>query len=250
MIARCLGILAATAVMAAAPAFGDEPAAEPASDATATADEALPFKLSLPTEEDIALWRHTGFRIELGAGSGRFQGLFGAPSGRSIGAALRVGARVDQRWSLLGSFQYQVVTSTGGINGLRFAGTLDPTWHVGDHWQLAVGFGFGGMVEGNSGRKELNPTDFTSLPDSYTYLSAKQPITSCNGIGIASLGRIGWQQVLGPLSALTFYVEADAQWTQCEQRIGRVDPDTARPFIRRQYWLNLGGHAGMLFGWH
>ncbi|MBM4346492.1 MAG: hypothetical protein FJ100_24210 [Deltaproteobacteria bacterium] len=221
-------------------------------DATAAAadrDDVLPFKLSLPTEDDVAAWRGAGFRLELGMAYGRLAGLFGAPSGQVLGATVRVGARVDPWWSLLGSFQYQQVADPGGLFGLRYSGTLDPTLHLGDHLQIAFGVGFAGLVEVGNPRPDPNPSDFTNLADSYTYLSARTPLPQCTGIGIGGLLRAGWQQILGPMSALTAFVELDGQHLACEQRIGRVDPDTARPFFRRQYWYSAGGVAGLNIGW-
>ena len=231
-----------------------ETAVETAADSTTTtadtADEVLPFKLSLPTQEDASAWRDTGFRLELGMAYGLFEGVFGAPSGTLLGPTVRVGTRVDALWSLLASLQYQSITSIGGINGLRYSGTLDPVLHVGDHLQFALGLGFGGIVEAGSRRPDSFPSDFTNLSDSYTYLSAKTPLPSCTGVGIVGLARVAWQQVLGPLSALTAFAEFHGQHTACEQRIGRVDPDTARPFFRRQYWFNVAAQAGLTVGWH
>ena len=222
---------------------------EAVSPTEADADDALPFKLSLPTQKDFEGWREAGFRIELGMNYGWMQGLYGAPSGRLLGAVLRVGARLDRDWSLLGSFQYTSASRISGLSGLRFSGTLDPTWHLSDHLQVAMGVGFGGMVEGRTGRPDPNPTDRTNLADSYTYPTSRTPLPSCNGIGVAGLVRTAWQSALGPMSALTIFGEVDGQWTQCEERLGRVDPDTARPFIRRQYWPHVLAHAGVTFGW-
>ncbi len=246
-------LCAAPAAFAQAAADGTptDAAAPLAEDATQAADkdEGLPFKLSLPTEDDVVAWRAGGFRLELGMAYGQLEGLFGAPAGRLLGATVRVGARVDARWTLLGSFQYQQASEVGGISGLRYSGTLDPTLHVGDHLQFAFGVGFAGLVEVGNPRPDPNPSDFTNLADSYTYLSARTPLPQCTGIGIVGLLRAGWQQILGPMSALTAFVEFAGQHLACEQRIGRVDPDTARPFFRRQYWFNVGGVAGLNVGW-
>lgn len=223
--------------------------AEESTAAQADGDDAIPFKLSLPTEQDFQAWRQAGFRVELGMNYGEMIGLYGAPSGSLLGAILRVGARLDRDWSLLGSFQYAAASTVGGLSGLRFAGTLDPTWHLADHLQVAIGMGFGGIVEGRTGRPDPNPLDRTNLADSFTYPSARSPLPSCTGVGVTGLLRAAWQSALGPLASLTVFGEVDGQWTRCEERIGRVDPDTARPFVRRQYWPHFLAHGGLTFGW-
>src|ERR1041385_2469165 len=91
-------------------------------------EEDAPAKLSLPTEADREAWTRPGFRLELGLTYGRLEGLRGAPSGRLLGPTLRAGLRLDRDWSLITSFEYASARgSHGGLQGLRFAGTLDPT---------------------------------------------------------------------------------------------------------------------------
>ena len=50
------------------------------------ADEVLPFKLSLPTEEDAAAWRQAGFRLQLGVGYGMLRGIDGTPGDKNLPA--------------------------------------------------------------------------------------------------------------------------------------------------------------------
>jgi hypothetical protein len=33
----------------------------------------------------------------------------------------------------------------------------------------------------------------------------------------------------------------DGQWTDCVDDSGRLEPDTATPIVRRQWWPHLGG---------
>ena len=142
-------------------------------------------KLSLPTEADRDAWRRAGFRLGLAVSYGELVGLEGAPNGRLLGFLVRLGIRLDGDWSLIGSLQYARATSTGGIDGLRFAGTLDPTWHVTNHLSLAVGLGFGGIVEGSTSRPEIMPLP-GSLANSYSFPSSKSAAPELHG------GRPGW----------------------------------------------------------
>jgi hypothetical protein len=206
-------------------------------------EEGVP-KLSLPTEADRIAWRRTGFRLGLGLAYGRFEGLHGAPSGRLLGAQLHAGLRLDETWSIYASFQYASVSGRNGLSGLRFAGTIDPTWHVTPAISLAVGAGFGGIVEGRTGRMEVDPLP-SGLDTSVTLPSASPPLPSCSGVGAAVLARAAWTKVLGPRSSTDIALEAIGQYTECVQRTGRLDADTAQPIVRRQYWP----HAGLTLSW-
>jgi hypothetical protein len=220
------------------------PAAKPASPDDAEGEP----KLSLPTEADRDAWRRTGFRMGLGITYGDLVGLEGAPSGRLLGFLLRLGVRLDSDWSLVGSFQYDRASSAGGLSGLRFAGTLDPTWHLTNHLSLAVGLGFGGIVEGSTSRPEITPLPGT-LSTSYTFPSASPPLPSCSGVGLASLARAEWTIVLGPRSATNFALEAVGQWTGCVEDTGQVDNDTGLAIVRRQWWPHTGGTFQWGFTW-
>jgi len=236
----------ARAPIATPPPVPVSPAAKPASPDDAEGEP----KLSLPTEADRDAWRRTGFRMGLGMAYGELAGLEGAPSGRLLGFLLRLGVRLDSDWSLVGSFQYDRASSVGvgGISGLRFAGTLDPAWHVTNHLSLAVGLGFGGIVEGGQSRPEISPLP-GSLSSSYTFPTASPALPSCSGVGLAGLARAEWTMVLGPRSATTFALEAVGQWTGCVDDTGQVDNDTGLAIVRRQWWPHTGGTFQWGFTW-
>jgi hypothetical protein len=201
-------------------------------------DEGTP-KLSLPTEADRVAWTHSGFRLGLGLAYGRMIGLRGAPSGRLLGPVLHAGLRLDEDWSIYASFQYASAAASGGLSGLRFAGTIDPTWHVTRSFALALGLGFGGIVEGRTGRMDPDPLGST-LATSYTFPSASHPLPSCSGVGAAALARATYSAVLGPRSTTNVELEVIGQYTACIDRTGRVDPDTAQPIVREQFWPHTG----------
>jgi len=205
-------------------------------------------KLSLPLEADREAWQRSGFRFGLGIVYGQFHGLDGAPSGRLRGFLLRLGIRLDADWSVYTSFQYALASSPGGLSGLRFAGTLDPTWHVTPHLSLSLGLGFGGIVEGGASRPDVDPLPST-LNTSYTFPSATPPLPSCSGVGVAGLGRVEWAIVLGPRSATSLMVEATGQWTGCVADTGRVEPDSGQAIVRRQWWPHVGLTAAWGISW-
>ena len=225
-------------------------ASDPTDDKAASdRDDELQLRLSLPTESDQAAWKKPGLRLQLGAAWQEFVGLMGPPSGSGWGAVIRIGARLDPQWSLLASFHYGAVTATGGLNGLRYAGTIDPTWHVTPNLDLAMGVGVGGLVEGNTGRKEADLDQLGSLASSLTWNSARTPFGNCQGSGLAGLLRAGYTVVLGPLSATGVTIELNGQWTACTQTSSRAEADTARPIVRRQWWAHSGGTVAWVFAW-
>ncbi len=205
-----------------------------------------PPRLSLPTEADRDAWLRDGFRLGIGLHYGEMFGLSGVPNARLIGATLRLGLRLDADWSILSSFQYSLMSR--GISGLRFSGTLDPTWHATRHLSLAVGLGFAGISGGSTGGPDIAPLPNT-LDSSYTFPSAHPTMPTCTGGGVAALARAEWAIVLGSRSATTFGVEGFGQWTGCEDDTGLVEPDTGQAIVRRQFWPHVGvtGTVGILW---
>lgn len=214
-----------------------------------TTEEEGPPKLSLPTEEDRLAWQRPGFRLALGLTYGQLYGLRGAPSGRLLGPKLRVGVRLDADWSLLASFEYtSAQRANGGLSGLRFAGTIDPTWHVTRSLSLAFGFGFGGIVEGPNVRPDPTPSG-EEIESSYTFPDASMPLASCSGVGAAALVRGEWSYVLGPRSRFDVGAEVVGQWTGCVSDTNRLEPDSATAIVRRQWWPHAGATLTVGITW-
>jgi hypothetical protein len=211
-------------------------------------DDEGPPRFSLPTQSDRDAWTRGGFRLSLGLTYGRLVGLEGAPGGRLLGPTIRVGLRLDPAWSLFASFQYASASAPGGLSGLRFAGTIDPTWHATRHLSLALGLGFGGIVEGFTDRPEIEPLP-GAIETSYTFPKSSPPLPSCNGVGVAGLARAEWTFVLGPRTAMALGLEVVGQWTGCVDDTGRVEPDTGQAIVRRQYWPHVGGTGTWGFTW-
>ena len=214
-----------------------------------TTEEEGPPKLSLPTEADRQAWQRPGFRLALGFTYGELRGLRGAPSGRLMGPKLRVGLRLDADWSLLGSFEYTSAYRDGGeLNGLRFAGTLDPTWHITRSLSLAFGFGFGGIVEAQAVRSDPMPLG-DEIESSYTFPDASTPLASCSGVGAAALVRGEWSYVLGPRSRFDVAAEIVGQWTGCVSDTNNLEPDSGTAIVRRQYWPHAGATLTLGITW-
>jgi hypothetical protein len=147
----------------------------------------------------------------------------------------------------MGSLQY-LFASGGGMGGLRYAGTIEPTWHATENLSLGVGIGFGGLVEPGSTRSDQKPLG-QNLSASYTFSDARTPLPSCNGVGVTGLVRAEWMVVLGPRSSLGIVLEGDGQWTGCVDDSGNVESDTATPIVRRQWWPHFGGSFAGVVLW-
>ncbi len=209
-----------------------------------------PAEVSEPTQTKAEAWKSPGFRLSLGFGYGRLVGLGGAPSGRLLGPMMRAGIRLDEHWSLLGSFQYLSASADGGLSGLRYTGLLEPTLHVTDNLSVGVGLGFGGIVEGGfTGRFDPDEPPSSTLTDSYTFPDASMPLAECSGGGVAARVRADWMFLLGRHTAMGLALELDAQWTGCVDDTGRVEDDTAEPIVRRQFWPHVGGTISWLVKW-
>jgi len=241
--------LALAVLLAAAPAHADEAGnvTKPSGSSVITEDEEGTPKLSLPTESDRVAWTKSGFRLGLGLDYGRFDGLRGAPSGRLLGPFLHAGLRLDHDWSLLASFAYESASgANGGLSGLRFSGTIDPTWQVTRALSLAFGFGFGGIVEGKGARTDNAPMNNDV---SITIPSANPPVGSCSGVGATGLVRAAYSWVLGPRTSTDVEVEVLGQYTSCIDKTGFLEPDSAQPIQRTQYWPHVGFTVGWGFMW-
>jgi hypothetical protein len=230
------------------PAPVDHVIVEPAPAPKKTDDEDGVVRLSLPTEADRTAWTRPGFRLGLGLVYGRMEGLRGAPSGRLLGPMLHAGLRLDKDWSIYASFEYASASQSKGLSGLRFAGTIDPTWHVTPSLALAFGFGFAGIVEGRTGRPDPDPIP-GMVTTGYTFPSAAHPLPSCSGVGAAGLVRGTYSYVMGPRATFNAELEVFGQYTACVDRTGRVEDDTAQPIVREQYWPHLGVSLGAGFAW-
>jgi hypothetical protein len=251
MIAPRGPALALTLALAAPGVRAQSPApaapAPPAAAASTAKDDEAPPRLSLPTEADRDAWLRAGFRLALGLTYGRIYGLEGAPSGRLLGPTVRLGIRLDRDWSILASFQYLNAASEASLYGLRFSGTIDPTWHVTRNLSLALGLGFGGIVGGRHGMDV--PPPISTLGTSYTFPSPSPSMPFCSGVGAAGLARVEWSWVFGPRAATALGLEGLGQWTGCVDDRGIIDNDTGQAIVRRQWWPHVGVTATWSVMW-
>ncbi|HZJ66519.1 MAG TPA: hypothetical protein VFD36_23590 [Kofleriaceae bacterium] len=202
-------------------------------------------RLSLPTEEDRAAWRRSGFRLALGIVYGELHGARQIPDLTLKGVAIRPGIRIDPEWSIYLPLQY----ATTSLGGARFAAAVEPTWHIAPSIALGLGVGYAGLI----GVSTYNPFAPPSGPEldvdiqgqSYTFPEGVKPVRSCDGVGITAAARLEAGYVLGPRSRTHVALEALAQRTGCEEGGGGSNAFTGTDNMFRQWWV----HRGMSLSW-
>jgi hypothetical protein len=202
-------------------------------------------RLSLPTEEDRAGWRRSGFRLALGVLYGDLRGSGAVPDLTLKGVAIRPGIRIDPQWSIYLPLQY-ALTSHGGA---RFAAAVEPTWHVTPSLAIGFGVGYAGLIAvttyGLFAAGQGPENDLGMLGQSYTFPDAKAPVSTCDGVGIAALVRAELGYVLGPRSRTHLALEALGQRTGCEESASGRDSFTGNQYKFRQWW----SHTGLSLSW-
>jgi hypothetical protein len=212
--------------------------------ALAAQDEEPEFKPSLEVESAEEAWRETGFRVALGYVYDEVFGVGGVPAGVHHSAVLRVGPRLDADWSLLASFRYGVKLS-GALGGLRFGGTIEPTYHLTDAWTLSIGAGIGGFVINETGAQ----TPPVQTVATFTLPGTDPLLRACQGAGLLAILRTEYTFYVSTLFGTGPALQFDAQWTQCTEQLNRSDPDTGEAIVLRQYWVNYGLSVAWLFWW-
>ena len=106
-----------------------------------------------------------------------------------------------------------------------------------------------GFVEGHTNRPDVDPLPST-LDSSYTFPGASPPLPSCtSGVGGAGIARAEYAWVIGPRGETNVALELLGQYTTCTESTGRVQPDTAQPIVRTQYWPHVGALVTWGFTW-
>ena len=212
------------------------------------------LRLSLPTEEDVAVWRSPGIRIALGYGYGRFFGTRDSTDFSAHHIILHPDFRIDDEWSIASTATYTIAGKD--ISALRWSVSLEPTWHPWRGLGIAVGVGYAGILGerqnayfyspdgGGQGYYLPNPEDPVAPAHSRSAIG-RELLQSCQGSGWNTLTRIEYLFVAGPLFASGPFAQGDWQWVACQQSFGDTDTNTGKPINTTQWW----GHRGVSLGW-
>lgn len=209
----------------------------------AIAAEEPELKSSLELETPEEAWRESGFRVGLGYAFDEVFGAEGVPGGAHHSAVLRLGVRLDEQWSLLGTFRYGVRFSEFG--GMRFAATLEPTLHLTHAWTVALGAGIGGFIIGDTGE----PLPRVQIVATYTLPATTPLVSACEGAGLIAVARSEYAIFVSPLFSMGPAIQVDAQWTPCIDQLNVADIDTGEAINFKQYWRNYGLSVAWLFWW-
>jgi hypothetical protein len=212
------------------------------------------LRLSLPTEEDVAVWRSPGIRIGLGYGYGRFFGTRKTTDFSAHHIILHPDFRIDDEWSIAATATYTIAGQD--LSALRWSVSLEPTWHPWRGLGLALGVGYAGIMGARAtqtayyadpslpGYYVPNPED--PVPPAHSRSAiGKELLTDCQGSGWNTLARAEYLFVAGPLFASGPFLQGDWQWVACQQSFGDLDAETGKPINTTQWW----GHRGVSLGW-
>ena len=171
-------------------------------------DDEGPPRLSLPTESDRDAWLRGGFRLSLGLVYGRLVGLEGAPSGRLLGATVRLGLRLDASWSVLASFQYASASAARRPVGppVRGHDRSDVARHAAPRARARPR-----LRRHRRGAHRAGPTSTRSPTPSRRRTRSPAPHRRCRAAAASArpaLARAEWTFVLGPRTATSLGLEA------------------------------------------
>lgn len=202
------------------------------------------FRLSLPTKADHYAWNETGFRLQLGYGLGRQFAIEALPEFTTHAMIVRGGVRLSEDWSLFGHLRYEV--AVGDASGLRYAGTIEPTYHITDGFTMSLGLGVGGLIvsvdEPTRGQRDRSGPPRTRI-------ESTPPLNECTGTGVVATARLEYSFVLGSLGATGPAIWTDVQYTACTAEVAGVNPETGGPSKVKQYWHHHSGAVGWFFSW-
>jgi hypothetical protein len=238
-----------------------EPAAEPPKEATPAikvlkekelveADDYV-LRLSLPTETDRDAWREPGLSVQLAYGQSWFGGSGPALPFSTNAFSLRTRVRLDAWWSAAAVFTYEA--AGGEFSGLRWAATVEPTFHPLPDVGVSLGVGYAGLMGNSTAAMVGTPSDKPPVDRSQEVaprdFAPGELLTACTGGGLVALARIDWIFALGPLFATGPYADAGVQWTHCTAPLGGSDAETGEAIVGRQWWRHGGATVGWWLAW-
>ena len=162
------------------------------------APRAVHEKESLPRGPVAEAWTSPGFRLGLGVLAGPIVGQDRAPSATAVGVTVHAGWRFGALFSLATAFSYEALF--GSLGGLRYAVTLEPTWHPFPGVYLAVGAGYAGVT---GTPKAVGPDGFTATAPGRPLASFGRELVErdCERGGVVALLRAGYNFRLGRVGA-------------------------------------------------
>ena len=179
------------------------------------------------------LWEQDGLRVDLAYHQTTVSGLNQSPNGIISGVHIGIATYLDSQWSLDSSFRYGV--GSEGLSGLNFSGLLSTLFH----WHglgLGLGIGVVGVEERSSNRPNLHEQLSNQVVASFTQADTTPVLSKCVGFGpLAALNAV-YRLPITSVFGLKAGTQIDIARIACALDTERVEPDTARPIVIKQYW--------------
>ena len=122
-----------------------------------------------------------------------------------------------------------------GLGGLNFSGSISPTYHT-YGFGLGLGVGVIGVDEPSEMRRDPFPELNNEVVASYTLPKDSATLSSCSGFGPMVLLNTLYRFPVTTVFAFKVGAQIDLARLACEQDTDRVEPDSARGIVIRQYW--------------
>ena len=162
-----------------------------------------------------------------------YTGIESAPSSSIEGVQVGVGARLDPMWSVESALRYG--GGSGERSGLAFSGLLSAIYHY-RHLGVGLGVGVAGISELRDARLDPYGDLMSEVVASYTVASDRPPLSQCVGFGPLIGATLEYRFPLTSIMTLHIAARADRSRVACELSTDRVEPDSARGIVLRQYW--------------
>ena len=219
---RTLGFLRCFAVATLFTAFAVPSAPSPA----LAAGDAVATRVSEDQDMPDAGWIEPGFRLQLHSGYEMLEALHHEPRSVGIPIVLTLGLRQSEHWSGELGLQYSLLSGSN-LDGLRWAFTLGPQWHIWEGLSLGLAAGYAGL-DGNL---------FAYTDEAGIAISGH-----CRGHGAIGHLQLRYLFVLGNTSAMGPIVQVELQGLQCNADTATSVGSTG---INPPWWW----HRSMSFNW-
>lgn len=211
-------------------------------------------RVSETLTSDNEAWKQFGFRIQVGLSFEQLRKTATpSPDGGGVGPSLHLGARLNERWSLLAGLRYSILKDQ--MTGVRFTATAEGMFHVVWGLSAGLGLGYGGMAGGMRRAREIEYAQYFDDPAPIDISGAEAPATRaqrfnrCEGSGVAVLGRVQYLMTVGDVFSTGPELRLEHQWTRCTDDNMRAWARDDLQKLPTQWWSQRAFAYGWVLAW-